>query len=189
MKRDEISRLLPSILRETIHEGNPLDAILDVMSQLPRSSEEVLETLNTFFHPFLTPGRFVPYIASWVDLERLFDEPFRDPHRQAFPSTSPLPTGADPLRALTAAAAYLSKWRGTEKGLLLFLEIATATKGFTIDQPVIRADGRPVPFHIRVVAPDSVRVQRRLIERIVESEKPAYVTWELEFQPPPKEVE
>jgi hypothetical protein len=43
-------------------------------------------------------------------------------------------------------------------------------------------DGLPVPFHVRVVAPEAAKSQRELVERIVALEKPAYVTWELAFE-------
>jgi hypothetical protein len=84
---------------------------------------------------------------------------------------------------LLAAAAYLSQWRGTARGLILFLEIATGTRGFEISEQIAGPDGRPQPFHIRIRAPEAVRLHRVLIERIIESEKPAYVTYELEFKP------
>jgi hypothetical protein len=37
------------------------------------------------------------------------------------------------------------------------------------------------PFHIRVVGPAEAAVYQPLVERIIELEKPAYVTYELQF--------
>jgi phage tail-like protein len=179
MKPSEIARLLPQVFRQTMTTpANPLSALVEVMSALHAPSEAALEDVDAFFDPLRTPDRFVPFLAAWMDLDRLFDEPFRVSGGK---KGSPLPTGLERLRVLTAVAAHLSRWRGTEKGLIAFLEIATGAKGFAIDQPLRETDAQPTPFHIRVIAPGSVRVHRRLIERIVESEKPAYVTWELSF--------
>jgi hypothetical protein len=189
MRRAEIERLLPSVFRQTIYSGSPLLAILEVMSALHAPSEEVLEQLEIFFNPFRTADRFVPFLAGWVDLERLFDESVGPSTSSAASTAAPLSTGLDRLRALTVMAAYLSQWRGTQKGLVLFLEIATGVSGFTVDERVPGPDHRPIPFHIRVIAPDSVRPHRALIERIIESEKPAYVTWELSFSPGPQEAQ
>ena len=177
MKRSEIERLLPTVIRRTIRRDNPLLAILEVMSALHEPSEALLARLDGIFNPFRTPDSFVPFLARWLDLERIFDEECAP----ASNGRSPISTGLGCLRALTAAASYLSQWRGVKKGLDHFLEIATGTNEFTIEEQVIGPDGAPIPFHLRVVAPDSMKPHRSLIERIIESEKPAYVTYELVF--------
>jgi len=158
------------------------------MSSLHGPSEDVLERLDTFFSPFRTPDRFVPFLAGWVDLERLFDDT-PGLSKSGGATAAPLSTGLDRLRALTVMAAHLSQWRGTQKGLVLFLEIATGTSGFEINELVPGPDRRTIPFHIRVLAPESVRPHRALVERIIESEKPAYVTWELAFSPSVQEAQ
>ena len=187
MKPFEIARLLPHVFRQTMtRPDSPLSALIEVMSALHAPSESALEELDAFFDPLRTPDRFVPFLAGWMDLDRLFDETFLI---SGGSNGSPLPTGLNRLRTLTAVAAHLSRWRGTEKGLIAFLEIATGAKGFAIDQPLRETDAQPAPFHIRVTAPAGVKVHRRLIERIVESEKPAYVTWELTFRAPEPEAE
>jgi phage tail-like protein len=176
MRRNEIEGLLPEVFRRTIRPGNPLFALLEVMEVLHAPSEDVLERLDTFFDPYRAPERFVPYLARWVDLERfLMDAPGGDGVPVSFPS------GTGRLRELIASVAFLSKWRGTARGLLCFLETATGVQGFAVDERVLGSDGQPVPFHIRVRAPAETEVYRGLIERIVEHEKPAYVTYELAF--------
>jgi hypothetical protein len=81
---------------------------------------------------------------------------------------------------LAATAATLSRWRGTRKGLSLFLETATGMKGFEVDEEV-REEGKIKPFHLRITAPGELIAHRMLIQRIIELEKPAYVTYQLEF--------
>jgi hypothetical protein len=85
------------------------------------------------------------------------------------------------LRELIAAAAFLSQWRGTAKGLLRFLETATGVEGFEIEEHARDANGQPQPFHILVRAPAEAERYRGLVERIIEAEKPAYVTYELTY--------
>jgi hypothetical protein len=95
----------------------------------------------------------------------------------------PISTGTGQLRELIAAAAYLSQWRGTAKGLKLFLETATGMSGFELVENVEDAGGDQPPFHIRILAPPEAQPHVALIERIVDQEKPAYVSYELEFKP------
>ena len=124
------------------------------------------------------PPAASPFLARWVDLDRLFEKPSQ--RGQGSPSRL-IPTRLERLRALVAAAAYLSQWRGTGKGLMLFLETATGAHGFAIEERVPGSDGKPRPFHFRVHAPRELTSYRALIQRIIESEKPAYVTYEIEF--------
>jgi len=148
------------------------------MSALHEPSETLLEGLDCTFNPFRASGSFVPFLARWLDLERIFDET----PGPATNGRSPITTGVEALRALIATASYLSQWRGTKKGLVHFLEIAIGTQGFTIEEQTHGPDGTPIPFHLRVIAPDVVKPHQALIERIIESEKPAYVTYELGFE-------
>jgi phage tail-like protein len=177
MKKVQIKRLLPAVFRNAVHTGNPLFAILDVMEAMHAPAESALDSLDGNFNPYRAPDAFVPYLASWVDLEVLLDVP-----RTASPSSTPsLSTGLGRLRELTAAAITLSQWRGTRKGLCLFLETATGARGFEVDEQVVGADGKARPFHLRITVPKGLEEHSILIERIVELEKPAYVTYELAF--------
>jgi phage tail-like protein len=177
MKRTEIEQLLPVIFQRAIKEGTPLFALLEVMEALPAADEVVLDQLDAFFDPYRAPDAFVPFLAGWVDLERLLLEALEV---SAAPAT-PLPSGMGRLRELVAAATYLAQWRGTAKGLLHFLETATGARGFVIEEQVAGPDGQLRPFHLRVLAPQETTSYRVMIERIIESEKPAYVTYELEI--------
>ena len=179
MKQTEIKHLLPGIFQRTLREGNPLSAILGVMEGLHAPSEETLRRLETNFDPRRAPAPFVSFLAHWVDLDRLFERALEAQSRPSTPRT--LPTGLGRLRELVATAAYLSQWRGTSKGLLLFLGTATGLDGFEIDERVPVLGGKSQPFHFRLRAPAEASTFRSLIERIVASEKPAYVTCEIEF--------
>jgi phage tail-like protein len=178
MKQNEIETLLPGIFQRTIRPGTPLAAIIEVMECLQAPSEEILAHLEAFFNPYRTPDRFVPYLARWVDLARFQAEGAESTSLTAPPS---FPSGLGRLRELIVAAAYLSKWRGTLRGMALFLETATGARGFEIYERVPGKDGRTRPFHILVRAPAETEPYRDLVEQIIQMEKPAYVTHELEF--------
>lgn len=179
MKRTQIERLLPEVFRRTAARNNPLPALLDVMEALHAPAEATLDRLDEVFNPHRTDERFLPLLAAWTDLDRLFA---RSSRRTVLSrSQAGLSTGNGHLRELIAHAAELSHWRGTRRGLVAFLETATGVKGFLVDEQVLGPDGAALAFHIRVRAPQIVASHRTLIERIVESEKPAHLTYEIEF--------
>src|SRR5436305_5734759 len=175
MKRTDIEHLLPGIFQRTIQQGTPLFALLEVMDTLLAPDESVLGQIDTFFNPYRTPDAFVPFLASWVDLERLLLEV---PEEFTDSAPPPFPSGIGRLRELVAAATFLAQWRGTTKGLLRFLETATGVQGFAIEEQVPGPGGRLRAFHIRVHVPQQAEPYLVMIERIIEAEKPAYVTYE-----------
>ena len=177
MKQEQIKRLLPDVFQRAANPGTPLLAILGVMQALHDPPESILACLDVIFDPRRAPDSFVPYLAGWVDLGVLLD----DVRGGSSPAAVSLSTGLGRLRELTASAARLSEWRGTRKGLQLFLQIATGANDFQVDEQVTGPDGKPRPFHIKVKAPETLVHHRSLIEKIIELEKPAYVTYELEF--------
>jgi phage tail-like protein len=180
MKRREIEQLLPGVFQRTLHPGNPLVALLGAMEELHAPAEAALESLDAVFDPRRTPDSFVPFLARWVDLERLFEDA---PGRKLSPDQlrDPVTSGLGHLRELIANAVYLSQWRGTKKGLLLFLQIAIGESEFEIEENVEGDNHQLIPFHIRVRAPQNAAPHISLIKRIIELEKPAYVTYQLEF--------
>ena len=178
MKQSEIAQLLPGIFQQTIRPGNPLNSLLGVMEGLFAIPEETLSHLEDFFNPYRAPDRFVPFLADWVDLEWLL---VQTPGERVLTGVQPLPSGLGRLRELIAASAYLAQMRGTARGLVLFLETATGVPGFKIDENASCEDGSPRPFHICVHAPPASQEYGPLIVRIIEFEKPAYVTYTLTF--------
>ncbi len=180
MKRAEIEQLLPEIFRRTVRPGTPLAALLDVMEELHEPSEEVLHELDRHFDAARCADSMVPYLALWVDLDWLLSRAEDEPHSEG----RPFPAGMGRLRLLIERAFRLSQWRGTRRGLQLFLETATGLAGFQIQEQPPDSIGRPRPFHLRIVAPAEAKPLSLLIERIVEQERPAFVTYELEFAAP-----
>ena len=170
MNRGTIESLLPGNFRRALEPSSPLSSLIDVMESMFAPSEATLIGLDRFFDSRRTPERFVPYLARWVDLGPLLDRLEEELGQGEFPS------GNGRLRDLVALAAYLSKWRGTRRGLVAFLEVGTGLRGFEVEE---HAGGRP--FHLRFTAPPGADAYRALIASIVEQEKPAYTTYELAF--------
>ncbi|MPZ68913.1 MAG: hypothetical protein GEU71_05230 [Actinobacteria bacterium] len=178
MRQTEIAELLPDVFKRTVPGEGPLRPLLGVMETLQEPSEEILATIDEYFLPHRTRENFVPLLARWLDLDWLMVENPDDSLPQDF---TPLASGTGRLRNLIGAAVPLSKMRGTTDGLIAFLEIATGIKGFTVDEN-ISADGSPWAFHLLIRVPRGAQMYQAMLHRIVQAQKPAYVTYELDFE-------
>jgi phage tail-like protein len=172
-----IKRILPGVFRHGCAAGSPLSAVLDAMVTLLQPVDELLEEIDRYFDPQNTPSRFVNFLAQWVDLGVLLESVFEG---RVLPALQ-FPTGEDKVRNLIAQAAHLSQWRGTSKGLVEFLETATGTTGFVLEENVNGPEGSVQPFHFRLKAPASLQCCDRLVRAVVDLEKPAYVTCEIAY--------
>jgi phage tail-like protein len=161
MTRAEIAQLLPLVIQRSVDRSPPLAALLGVMESMHEPSLAVLATFDAVLNPFTTPDRFVPVLASWLGLEPILE--------LRSDGSAGISSGTGRLRELAAASARLGKWRGTAKGLLEILAVATGVSGFTIDEA-------RQPFHFDLHVPAAAAVHGDLIDRIVAMEKPAYVT-------------
>ena len=173
MKQEAIKLLMPAMFRLAAGKNTPLDAVFSVMEALHDQTETTLRKIDAVFDPLRTNERFVPYLAGWVDLDWVV----RGDETAAGYGQSAIPT--EHFRKLVSLAWYLSKWRGTAAGLKLFLETATGVEGFSIDERPIDNQGRIIPFHIEITVPEAAADRRHLVERIIENEKPAYVTYRI----------
>jgi phage tail-like protein len=181
VRQAEIARLLPWVFQRTLRDGEPLAAALGLMEQMHAKPEAILAEVDRYIDPRRAPDAMVPYLARWVDLVWLVLDPPDDP---VTGTVQPFPSGHGRLRELVAAAAPRAKARGTVGGLVRFLEAATGLYGFELVEDPPGPDGVPRPFHVLVQAPFGAERYRDLIALIVESEKPAHVSFdpaEIEF--------
>jgi phage tail-like protein len=183
MEQARIARFLPETYRAAIIKGSPLHAILAVMEALHRPSEDVLARLDEYIDPLRAPEDFAFMLASWLDLERYFD--WTGGRKGA--GRARFAAGLGRLRALSATAVHLLRWRGTKYALERFLFVATGIAGFTVEENPPDAGGAPRPFHIVVHAPAAAQRFADLVGRIVDEERPVYVTYDIAFAPPPAE--
>lgn len=180
MNQASIERLLPEVFRRTLTPDSPLEAVVVAMASLLTPAEQALETLPDNLSTYLAREDFVILLAHFVDLDRFLpEEVYFD--RSGKNVGPPIASGVGRLRELIRAAPHLAKWRGTARGLRLFLETATGIVGFAIEETPRDSSGVARPFHIRIAAPASAVAYRDLVKRIVEQEKPAYVTYEIEY--------
>jgi len=181
MKRNQIEKLLPVVYQRCINPGTPIYALLDTMEGLHAPAEQVLDKIDSYFNPNTAPEPFVQYLAGWVDLDRYLGEELSEEANISRTFTVSIEPGR--LRALIASAARLSQWRGTAKGLKLFLETATGVNGFRLEEQVDQDKDPARVFHFRITAPQAATRFQDLITKIINGEKPAYVTYDLEFVP------
>lgn len=170
MRADQIELLLPEVVRRAVVPGTPLAALLAVMEAQHARSEEVLADLPAVFDPLRTEDRFVPMLARWVDLHRLAE------------AAGGIEVAR--LRLLVAMSARVGRRRGTLRGLLEVLGLATGLTGFTVDDAVPSVvpngqPGPPRPFHFRVTVPADGAEVLDLVRAVVEQEKPAHLTAEV----------
>ncbi len=163
MRRADIERLLPEVISRTIRDESPMGSLLGIMELMHVPAEKVLDDVEVNFSPRRCRDRFVRLLASWVDLD------------------VPVTTGIGRHREWINRAVELSHWRGTGRGLRASLETATGVTGFEFDESVPGPDGLPRPFHMKVSVPEKVKAHRDMVVAIIEREKPAYVTYEIEF--------
>lgn len=178
MRRADLDALLPAVFQDAISEGNPLDAVLEAAARLPEPDEAMLAAMDQLFDPRRTNDNMVAFLASWVDLDRFLIR------RTGDNTGGELASGTGALRELCAAAAELSRNRGTRHGLIRFLELATGQQGFRVEENRDRHGGDK-PFHLLVTAPPEAEPHAELIHAVVAYEKPAYVTYdpnELRFE-------
>lgn len=171
MHSENIARLLPGVFQRTLltdlHSAqSPLAALLTLMEALHQPPEAILAGLERYFDAYSAPEVWVYYLAGWLDLDPLFVESsLRTDYRFA--------PGIGHLRTLLLAAIDLANERGTYRGLRRFLQIAIGVEEFDV------REDRSQPFHIQVCYPHAAAVYLPLIRRIVQMEKPAYVTYDL----------
>jgi hypothetical protein len=140
------------------------------MSMLHVSTEEFLADPRAFIDPWRARPDFLVALARWVALA-----PYVEAGRGA---------GADiaALRELARRGAALARRRGTAEALVATCELVTGERGFAVEEGLVDEDGDPLPFHFRLVAPQSAAPKRDLVAAIVAAEKPAFVTADIVFR-------
>jgi len=160
MRSTEIAGMLPEVFQRAIPSSPLFRAFLDVMELLHADTERRLATIETTFDPRRCPAGFLPMLAAWTA------------------SGLYVSTGSGRQREVIASAVALSQWRGTPRQLLAALTIATGATGIELHENVDRS-GNPRDFHVLVRVPSASSTHEPMIRSIIESEKPAHVTYEL----------
>jgi phage tail-like protein len=179
-------RLLPQIYREIDFVGR----FLSVMEQAFDPDVQILNNLWAYFDPLTAPQSTLPFLAHWVGWH--------------------LPTylNLSQQRYLIRHALEIYRWRGTKRGLRLYLHLATGLplethgsesqraiaiteafhQGFVVGEAkagedAILGGGRPFHFtvHLRSshLVSQPVLIDESLVRAVIEQEKPAFSTYDL----------
>lgn len=152
--------------------------------------EQQIETMPFYFDPQMTTSDLLPWLASWIGL--VLDENWPEERR----------------RRLLQSAASLYRRRGTRQGLQDYLEIYTGEKAKIAEQRAenfglgagarlgpgiaLGKQNRPHTFTVTLSLPPidaptkseqkrQELVRRRIIEGIIEAEKPAHTSYTLQL--------
>jgi phage tail-like protein len=165
---------LPSVFREDKMMGQFLlifESILDPI-------ENTVDNMALYFDPRLTPESLLPWLASWVDVTL-------DPQWPV-----------ERRRELVSKAAELYRWRGTRRGLSEYLRIYTGKvpqileyiPGMILDaktelgvNTVLGSSGTGHHFTVILDLDEDDNIDRKVIKRIIESQKPAHTDYTLQI--------
>ncbi len=173
-----IAKLLPEVFRETNQPNSALEAVLGVMEAFTNPTENVLSSLDAWFDPRRAPDKFLVMLATWVALGPYVE----DTGQEARDGWSRRSIDPGSLRELVSRGASLARLRGTRSTLLAMLQIATGIDGFEVIENPPGANGQPQPYSFRVEAPAAAKPFEGVVSRIVEREKPAFITAEIIYR-------
>jgi phage tail-like protein len=180
-------QFLPLLYRE-------VDFIGRFMNVFEQAYQPAIDSLNVMWanlDPLTAPKALLPFLAYWVGWQ--FDAAWELPQQ----------------RRLIRRAVELYRWRGTRKGLRLYLHLYTGLpldedipnegdkhisitepfgKGFILNDAevgnAVLGGGQAYHFVVRLRAKSANSIHEGLIRRIIEQEKPAYCTYELFIENP-----
>jgi phage tail-like protein len=174
---------LPALYREVDFIGR----FLKIFEQTFEPAVQALDALWAYLDPMTAPVSLLPFLAHWV----------------AWPIDSRWTV--ERQRYLIRSAVELYRWRGTRRGLRLYIHLYTnlpldehlsteaekhiciqeiSGQGFVlggtrIGQDAMIGGGRPYHFIVRLRPENPDQVDEQLVRYIIEQEKPAFCTYEL----------
>lgn len=162
---DDYLAMLPPIY----HDDRFLRRYLLIFKSILGPLDRQIAQISHYFDLRVAPEQLLPWLAAWVDLA--LDERWPDARR----------------RELIRQASVLYRWRGTRRGLSDYLRIYTGVEPRIVEQGQERRDQgeAPVPphtFRVIIETPNLPELDRALVERIIEQEKPAHTSYQLELR-------
>ncbi|MCF4969150.1 phage tail protein [Nostoc sp. CMAA1605] len=176
-------KFIPALYREVDFIGR----FLKIFEQAFEPTVQTLDVLWSYLDPMTAPQALLPFLAHWVAW----------PIDQRWSLTR--------QRFLIRSAVELYRWRGTKRGLRLYLHLYTDLplddhlvsetdkhicieeirgEGFVLGNTRIGQDamiggGRPYHFIVRLRPQHPNQIDEQLVRHIIEQEKPAFCTYEL----------
>ena len=174
---------LPVLFREVDFIGR----FLKIFEQAFEPAVQTMDALWAYLDPMTAPEALLPFLAHWV----------------AWPVDSRWTVARQ--RYLIRSAIELYRWRGTRKGLRLYIHLYTDLplddqiirerdkhicieeilgQGFVLGKTHLGQDamiggGRPYHFIVRLRPDIPGQVNEELVRHIIEQQKPAFCTYEL----------
>ncbi len=181
-------RFLPQLYREVDFVGR----LLHIFEQALEPSVWALEGMWAYLDPNTAPVALLPFLSHWVGWQ--------------MPDYLDLPT----QRRLIRQAVELYRWRGTRRGLRLYLHLFTGLplddhipsehdKHICIQEPfgpgfvlgdtrlgyeTLLGGGQAYHFSVILRPLPHISLDRKLIDKIIEQEKPAFCTYDLTLLDP-----
>lgn len=144
-----------------------LSRFLLIFESILEPLDQTIDSINHYFDPRLAPEALLPWLAAWVDV--VLNDKWPIERR----------------RELITMAAELYRWRGTRRGLREYLRIYAGVEPL-VEEPGREQDDSPrLPAHVFRVTlevPNPDVIERDLVEAIIEAEKPAFTSYQLEIR-------
>lgn len=179
--------LYPNFLPNIYREVDFIGRLLKIFEESFEPAVHTLENLWAYLDPLTAPQALLPFLAYWVG----WPTDYRWSEAQQ--------------RRLIRHAMELYRWRGTRRGLRLYLHLYIGlpldspdtpeaerhisieelfTRGFVFGQARLGEDaiiggGRPFHFIVRLRAPRSAEIDPAFVHTLIQQEKPAFSTYEL----------
>lgn len=183
--------LYPTFLPDIYKEVDFIGRFLHIFEQAFEPAVQTLDTLWAYLDPLTAPETILPFLAHWVGWQLASELPLSQ------------------QRSLIRQAIQLYQWRGTRKGLRLYLHLYTGlpleefvpedqkrisiqdtfNQGLVLGEACLGQEstiGGGKPFHFSVcLRPEAHHpLPEPLIHKIIQQEKPAFCTYDLYIQPP-----
>lgn len=139
-----------------------MDHFLGIFEATLNPIEWTIDNFSLFLNPTTAPGAFLDWLAEWFDIT--FDPSWSEAQR----------------RQLLSEAHAIYARRGTRWSLHRVLEIYTG-QAPQIDD--VDASLEPHTFRV-ALSQSAARLNRNLIEALIDAHKPAHTTYVLEFTNP-----
>jgi len=157
-----LAALLPGLFKEDPFSLGLCAGLDDVLGPVPVT----LDCLDAYFDPWLTPGDFLEWLASWVGLS--LDQNWSDAQR----------------RELVARSAELYRWQGTARGIVEQVRLYVGAEPEVRESGAVAWSAQPdgalpgsavAHLEVTVRAPSDTDVDQARVEAIVAAAKPAHV--------------
>lgn len=187
--------LYPTFLPAIYGEIDFIGRFLKIFEQSFEPSVQTLDALWAHLDPLTTPTALLPFLAHWVGWQLV---PYLSLERQ---------------RSLIRNAITIYRWRGTRRGLRLYLHLATGLpldehlpeaekhiciteafhQGFVagaarLGEDAILGGGRPFYFKVHLRLDQLNQIDEELVRSIIEQEKPAFCNYDLWISAPSTNV-